>query len=225
MTIIVNGGASTGASISGANGWSAGPGRSSTSVSDSSVGSSAAQQDSEITIDWFALDPEPRFLVDRDGGLLAANPAGDAALRDGQLTVSSSGELNFGSVECDARFLAALHGVSDPGDSSRAVLRQRHGGWFAADIHVAPDGLTAVVCLKVEPVASEQVMAAIGAAFQLTASELCVLHELLSGRCPKAAAIALHISEHTVRAHLRSLYGKMNVRGLSATIRLCCSLL
>lgn len=126
-------------------------------------------------------------------------------------------------MECDNRFLAAVHEVVGQNARSRAVLRQRNGGWFAADIHGVPGEPLAVVGLKDELAPTHQAMAAIRAAFQLTASELDVLHHLLNGKCPKTAAIDLHISEHTVRAHLRSLYAKMNARGLISTIRLSCT--
>lgn len=174
---------------------------------------------------WFTLDPAPRFLVDGDGYLIAANPAGEAALQDGQLAATSTGALKFGSADCDARFVAAVRQVAGHGTHGRAILRQRHGGWFAVDLHGAPGEALAVVGLKDELAPGPQAMAAIGAAFQLTPCELDVLHELLSGRCPKTAAIDLHISEHTVRAHLRSIYAKMNARGLNNTIRLSCTFL
>ena len=174
---------------------------------------------------WFTLDPAPRFLVDGDGYLLSANPAGETALQDGQLAATSTGALKFGSGDCDARFLAGVRQVAGQGTRGRAVLRQRHGGWFAVDFHGAPGESLAVVGLREELAPSAQSMAAMAAAFQLTASELDVLHCLLSGRCPKTAAIDLHISEHTVRAHLRSIYAKMNARGISNTIRLSCTFL
>ena len=174
---------------------------------------------------WFTLDPAPRFLVDADGYLITSNPAGDAALQEGHLAATSTGALKFGSTECDTRFLSAVRQVAGHGTRSRAVLRQRHGGWFAVDVHGAPGEALAVVALKEELAPSAQAMTAMGAAFQLTPSELDVLHSLLSGRCPKTVAVDLHISEHTVRAHLRSIYAKMNARGLSNTIRLSCTFL
>ncbi|RYE71842.1 MAG: LuxR family transcriptional regulator, partial [Oxalobacteraceae bacterium] len=144
---------------------------------------------------------------------------------DGHLAATSTGALKFGSSDCDARFLSAVRQVAGNGARARAVLRQRHGGWFAVDFHGAPGEALAVVGLKEELAPGPQAMSAMAAAFQLTPSELDVLHQLLSGHCPKTAAIDLHISEHTVRAHLRSIYAKMNARGLNNTIRLACTFL
>lgn len=174
---------------------------------------------------WFSQDPAPLYLVDEDGRLLSANPAGETMLVDGQLAANGAGVLKFGSAECDAIFLSAVRAVAGRGLRRRAVLRQRHGGWFGAGIHGAPAEPRVVVVLREELTPNPEAMAAIGDAFRLTASERDVLHSLLVGQCPKNAAIHLGISEHTVRAHLRGLYAKMNVRGLTGVIKLSCSFL
>ena len=169
---------------------------------------------------WFLLDPAPRYLISSEGSLLMANPAGQRALENGQLAVTSVGALKFGSTNCDSRFQAAIQQVAGNRAHTRAILRQRHGGWFAADFHGAPGETWAVLALREELAPTPQSMEAISAAFQLTRSETDVLQCLLDGQCPKTAANTLNISEHTVRAHLRSIYAKMSVRGLTNTIRL-----
>jgi len=174
---------------------------------------------------WFTQDPLPRFVVNDEGRLLSANPAGDAALLDGRLTANGAGVLKFGSAGCDASFAAAVRAVAGKGAHCRLVLRQRHGGWFGAGLHGSRTEPLVVVALREELTPDAEALAAIGAAFRLTASELDVLECLLSGQCPKTAATDLSISEHTVRAHLRSIYAKMNARGLSNVIRLSCSFL
>ena len=174
---------------------------------------------------WFLLDPAPRYLISHEGNLLMANPAGQRALENGQLAVTSVGALKFGSTSCDSRFQAAIQRVAGNRAHTRAILRQRHGGWFAADVHSAPGATWAVLALREELAPTPQSMEAISAAFQLTRSEMDVLHCLLDGQCPKTAANHLHISEHTVRAHLRSIYAKMSVRGLTNTIRLASTFL
>ncbi len=174
---------------------------------------------------WFSQDPSPLYLVDMDGRILSANPAGETVLSDGQVTANGAGVLKFGSAECDAFFLSAVRAIAGRGIRRRAVLRQRHGGWFGAGLHGVHTEPHVVVVLRDELTPNPDAMTAIGDAFRLTASERDVLHCLLVGQCPKTVAIHLGISEHTVRAHLRSLYAKMNVRGLTGVIRLSCSLL
>lgn len=174
---------------------------------------------------WFNRDTRSLLLVNQQGHLITANGAAEAALREGLMAVTPTGALKFGSAECDSRFLRSVSQVAGSDRKVLVILRQRHGSWFAADIHGVPGRKWAVLGLREELTATSQSMAAIAAAFQLTRSELDVLRCLLEGRCPKSAAIELHISEHTVRAHLRSIYAKMGTKGLTNTIRMACSFL
>ncbi|MDO1559633.1 LuxR C-terminal-related transcriptional regulator [Brevundimonas sp. 2R-24] len=174
---------------------------------------------------WFALDPTPLFVVDEGGRLVCANPAGTELINDGRLLANGSGVLSFGSSGCDSDFLAAVRAVVGRGGQSRLVLRQRHGGWVGATLHGVQDGSLVIVSVKAEASPSVEAMEAIGSAFHLTTSETDVLYGLLTGGCPKSVATALRISEHTVRAHLRDLYAKMNVRGLNGMIRTSCTFL
>ena len=57
------------------------------------------------------------------------------------------------------------------------------------------------------------------AAERLTARELAVLRRLASGAANKQIAAALHISENTVESHLRSIYGKLEVRSRTEALR------
>lgn len=174
---------------------------------------------------WFHRDTRSLFLVSQLGHLITANEAAKNALKEGWLAVTPTGALKFGSTECDNRFLRCVSQVAGTDQKALVILRQRHGSWFAADIHGVSGRSWAVLGLREELVATSQSMSAIAGAFQLTRSELDVLRCLLEGRCPKSAAIELHISEHTVRAHLRSIYAKMGTKGLTNTIRLSCSFL
>lgn len=174
---------------------------------------------------WFNRDTRSLLLVSPEGRLITANEAAKAALSEGLLAVTPTGALKFGSTECDNRFLRSVSQVAGSDKKLVVILRQRHGSWFAADIHGVPGRKCAVLGLREELTATSQAMSAIAGAFQLTRSELDVLRCLLEGQCPKSAAIELNISEHTVRAHLRSIYAKMGTKGLTNTIRMACSFL
>lgn len=170
---------------------------------------------------WFLLDPAPRYLVSHEGALLLANPAGQAAIESGQFALTAQGAFTFGSTDSDHRFKTALLQVARSNAYAFAILRKRHGGWLAADIHSVPERSRAIVAFREAMAATRESMAAISEAFQLTRSEGSVLHHLLDGACPKSAANHLNLSEHTVRAHLRSIYAKMGVRGLVEMVRMC----
>ncbi|SFS78629.1 hypothetical protein SAMN05192570_2622 [Brevundimonas viscosa] len=134
---------------------------------------------------WFALDPSLLFLVDGDGRLVSANPAGEAAIANGQLLSLGTGALGFGSADCDAAFLAGVRKVADKGGRLRLVLRQRHGGWVGAGLYGAPDEGLVIVALQEELKPTAAAMAAMSDAFHLTAAEADVLQHLLAGECPK----------------------------------------
>lgn len=175
---------------------------------------------------WFFIDPEPRFVVNAAGKAMTHNEAAQAAIDDGLLNVTTTGVIHFGSVECEHRFLAAVRQVTHAGHGHvRIAVRQRHGGWFAAGIHGVPDRSLAVLALREELIPTTASMRAIGDGFNLTRCELDVLSYLLEGKCPKSAAAELDVSEHTVRAHLRGIYAKMGVRGLSNAVLRACTFL
>jgi DNA-binding CsgD family transcriptional regulator len=58
-------------------------------------------------------------------------------------------------------------------------------------------------------------------AFALSPAEREVLALLTEGHAPKEVAYQLGLSTNTVRAHLRALYLKAEVHGLSGLVRQC----
>ncbi|WP_374512727.1 helix-turn-helix transcriptional regulator [Brevundimonas sp.] len=172
---------------------------------------------------WFLLDPAPRYLVGSEGALLLANPAGQSAIEAGQFALTHEGSLKFGCADSDRRYKAALLRVARGDAYAFAILRKPYGGWLAADIHGVPGHPRAMLAFREAMASTQESMNAISEVFQLTRSEGGVLHRLLDGACPKSAANDLNISEHTVRAHLRSIYAKMGVNGLVEMVRLSCA--
>lgn len=170
---------------------------------------------------WFMLDPEPKLVFDARGLVVGTNVAGREVIDAGLITVTGGQELRLGSVESDARLQGAIrHFIESGGTTLRLVLRDRQGGWFGAAAYRTSDGEHAILSIRHGGAASDASMEAIADAFQLTRSESDVLRCLVDGKCPKTAATELGVSEHTVRAHLRGLYGKMSVRGITHLVRL-----
>lgn len=169
---------------------------------------------------WSEMDPEAKFLVHANGRVASHNASAGHALDAGLVSVDSLGVLHFGSANSDSFFLSALDTVKpDKFWRERLVLRGRDGGWLGASLFRLRDEPMSILSFRAETSPPREAFVALAAAFHLTQAEQEVLCGLMAGRCPKEIAVKLDISEHTVRAHLRQIYTKMEVRGLSGTIR------
>lgn len=175
---------------------------------------------------WFDLDPEPRLAIGFDGSVQSSNSAAQDALGRGVIATDYGGVLRFGSPESDGAFMQGLRTVSS-GRSGRhrMILRGRDGAWLAAAVYRVAGQPRAILALRSEERPPADALSALADAFHLTRAEAGVLCALTDGKCPKAVANDMNISEHTVRAHLRSIYAKMGVRGLTGALRRSCNLL
>ena len=99
------------------------------------------------------------------------------------------------------------------------VLRGRDGAWLGASLIRRRDDPLAILTFKAEVNLARQAFEALAVAFLLTKGEEDVLYYLMTGQVPKEIASTLNVSEHTIRAHLRVIYAKMDVKGLTGAIR------
>jgi DNA-binding CsgD family transcriptional regulator len=97
----------------------------------------------------------------------------------------------------------------------KVVLMCDDGQWrrFEMQLSGEPGPGELFVTIRGEP--HRQTIAPLLAAFGLSAAEGRVLRHLAEGDSPKKTASRLGVSPNTVRAHLRNLYVKMNVRGIN----------
>jgi DNA-binding NarL/FixJ family response regulator len=124
--------------------------------------------------------------------------------------------------------------VSDEGAALRRIAATRGVGWGVVPVDVAPRELAAAVTavsqgLAVAPsavlakaVRAAHVSADADAADvgeRLTAREQDVLELVAEGRSNRAIARALGISEHTVKFHLASIYGKLGASTRTEAVR------
>lgn len=175
---------------------------------------------------WFDLDPEPRLAISLDGCVLASNQAADDALSRGVIATDYAGVIRFGSPESDGAFMSGLRLLkSGRAGRHRMILRGRDGAWLAAAVYSVKGEGRGILALRSEERPPEDALSALADAFHLTRAEAGVLCSLTDGKCPKAVANEMGISEHTVRAHLRSIYAKLGVRGLTGALRRSCNLL
>ncbi|MEU4745985.1 LuxR C-terminal-related transcriptional regulator, partial [Actinosynnema sp. NPDC023658] len=94
----------------------------------------------------------------------------------------------------------------------RARVRDASGGWILlqASRLIAEDDRETVV--TVERASGAELLGLLLAAYGLTARERDVCHEVIAGRSTSDAAARLGISAHTVQDHLKSVFGKVDVR-------------
>jgi DNA-binding CsgD family transcriptional regulator/PAS domain-containing protein len=146
-------------------------------------------------------------IVDRNGKVHRANPAGDAMCADGAIIMVRGGKLTFASPEANQGLQSA---ISDNA-SSPQLFPARNGPdhrYIAAVLLAEPkSGLFAVLINQQEPE-----MPAFGKhlaqLFGLTPREVSVLLLLLENKTIDEAAAALGISEDTGRTHLKRILTK-----------------
>lgn len=172
---------------------------------------------------WSNFDPRPRFELDRDGCLSGTNAAGERLLSGGVIALND-GRLRFGSPRSNRALERALD-ISRRAERQKVVLRTLDGVWRAGDVYAAPGDAPILLILAPDEVLHRDDIGALADAFELTRAEAQILDGLCTGLCPKEIAQGLNISEHTVRTHLRAIYGKLGVRGLSNAIRMASHLL
>jgi DNA-binding CsgD family transcriptional regulator len=174
----------------------------------------------EQTAEWFEISPRACFLVDTLGRLHVANWEARRILAAGSCLSECGGRLRF-HCEASQRLLgAALAAVCRGGkDRVQRLLRADDAEWRMIWVVPAADRGMAFVALAQSDSASK-VVDQLSEAFGFTLAEAKVLKLILEDEAPKQVAASLSISTNTVRTHLRSIYSKMNVRGLAQAIRL-----
>jgi DNA-binding NarL/FixJ family response regulator len=191
-----------------------------------------------------ALRAGLRALISADPDLCvaqaAANYAGlekvDAAVR---VVVATPGWLGEGEIAPDE--LAVLL-VSDEPEEAQALANRASGAWGVISPDAPAEALQAAVralagglvvispevyahlqpagqALGVRLAADGEMPGADGPFDRLTARETEVLGCIAEGLTNKQIALALHISEHTVKFHVSSIYSKLGVSSRTEALR------
>ncbi|WP_158850783.1 helix-turn-helix transcriptional regulator [Saccharothrix deserti] len=108
---------------------------------------------------------------------------------------------------------AVVVGARSSGSGTfRARVRDASGGWilFQASRLISEDDDETVV--TVERASGSELLGLLLAAYGLTPREREVCHEVIAGRSTSDIAARLVISAHTVQDHLKSVFGKVDVR-------------
>ncbi|RMI45639.1 helix-turn-helix domain-containing protein [Streptomyces triticirhizae] len=155
------------------------------------------------------------LLLDASGGLLSVNEEARAYLADlpaGPATPSSFGIRVPAWVRATALQARAVAERRDRGPA-RVRVRTRSGRWLVchASCLRGADGALGPSAVVLEPAKTSEVMPLIAAAFELTEREIQVTQCLARGLSTAGTAEELHLSPHTVRDHVKTVFGKTGV--------------
>lgn len=153
------------------------------------------------------------LVLDAEGRLVSITPEAEAWLHDVGSTLKPDRGLDTPlPIEAYAYAMStrAPAGVT-PARPSRARLRTRDGMWLT--IHAAPlrGSGDDTIALVIEPAKASEVAPIIVEAYGLTPRELEVTRMVARGLKTAEIAEGLHLSAHTVRDHLKSVFEKVGV--------------
>lgn len=177
----------------------------------------------ELAAAWFTMDRHPCFLLASNCRIIAANPQADQMLSADRAVSISGGVLTFRCERSQQILKRAVAVVSQTGSGrQRNIIRGDDSEWRTIEVVSGPDRGCAFAAFNATPAADSagRDMSILSDAFGLTRTETSVLAGLIEGLAPKEIAGQMQISTHTVRSHLRAIYAKMDVKGISGTIRL-----
>ncbi len=158
---------------------------------------------------WEALDGRIRLILSRDGKLIAGSPGAGGLLAQGGPLVCT----NARSIVCSKsshrqlrQILSAAVGATEtivvPKHTSQGHYVMSATGICAAAVAVA---------VRDADVEFTTVLADLEEVFGLTRCEVLVIEKLMHGHAAQHIADELDVSVHTVRAHLRHCYDKLEV--------------
>lgn len=177
------------------------------------------------TAHWFEIDQNACCLLSASCRVLEMNPTAEAVLADGQFVTVRRGVLTFGCERSNAVLARAVAAICDRQEARRRdFVRGADLEWRALETVRSPVSEAAFVTFR----PSTPLMGGLtrlADAFGLTPTECSVLSALVLGHAPKEIGRRLSISTATVRTHLRSIFAKLDVRGISGTLRLAVRLI
>jgi DNA-binding CsgD family transcriptional regulator len=158
---------------------------------------------------WEAIDGRARMILSRQGEVIAQGN-GARKFFDGKDCLALGGKpLTTSTIAADKR-LQRIFNVAVGTVVVETFAKRTGEGHYL----IAATGITAnavAMALRIADDTFVAVFADLEEAFGLTRCEVLVLEQLMHGQVPQQIAEGLAISVHTVRAHLRHCYDKLQV--------------
>jgi DNA-binding CsgD family transcriptional regulator len=169
---------------------------------------------------WFEQDPVPRFVLDAGGRIIKGNAQARDLLGSG--VIGAGGLLLCAAHRDRPRLDAVLKRVSQGWQSTgRVLIRGQDDSWCLIEMLGAEafNGLVVATMRRTADLTPDKIEP-LKAVFGLTPVETQVLMRIVVGDAPKEVGRKLSMSIFTVRTHLRTIFMKMGVRGITGTLRL-----
>jgi DNA-binding CsgD family transcriptional regulator len=146
------------------------------------------------------------ILLAPDNSVIAKNPAADQWLE----------ELNWqeaGAIPVEIHSLAARLRRADPSTSLAPLrVRTRSGRWIILQASWVSGEDRSVVAVIVQEATPDEVAPIVMSAYGLSEQERAVSGLVFQGQSTHSISQRLHIAEHTVQDHLKSIFDKTGVR-------------
>lgn len=163
----------------------------------------------------------PVLVVDHSGGLLSANRAAEDALREAKHLRLRFGRVTAARPSSDVLLQAAIRdGIGSKG--SDIWLTGDNGSRLAIAVTplIFPSGRRAVLLFLTDSSATDQLGARLTALYGVSTAEAAVAIAVAHGIPPSEVAKSRRVKIETIRAQLRSIFDKMDVRGQTQLTRL-----
>ncbi len=162
-----------------------------------------------VSAAWDQLDDRARFLLGRDGTILAAGNDARALIDRIDSLATPDGNRLMGCGAARAAFQRLL--AVAPRRTDAAILRETRSGGHCLVNSVGICRNTIGLAIRLASEDFRPRFPDFTETFGLTPSEVHVIEKLLCGRTPQDIGRGLKISVHTVRAHIRHCYDKLGV--------------
>lgn len=172
-------------------------------------------------------DPSAKFILSSHGHILCQNLEAYTFLDQGVLSTQADGKLGYGSAELSLAANDILAEFRTGRTSRRKLLKKFQDDWVVLLFSSPEFNSDKEVLLTVQKRngCCDDSLRALSKAFDFTITEIEVVRHMSMASCPKEISVAMDISINTVRAHLRSIYAKLGVRGYNRSLRVILQLI
>lgn len=146
------------------------------------------------------------ILLGPDNSMIGKNPAAEQWLQELNWLGSGETPVEIHSLAARLRRADALT------DLAPLRVRTKSGRWIIVQASWISGEDRAVVAVIIQEATSDQVAPIVMSAYGLSVQERAVCGLVFQGNSTRAISDCLHIAEHTVQDHLKSIFDKTGVR-------------